>query len=77
MMPVNPNEAPPGFVAVAAGGLAACDGCAFKPLPHNACAKHKCMGWERDDSFSVIFVPRANNKPATANWPHDDMGTPV
>ena len=76
-MPVNPNEAPPGFEAVAAGGLAACDGCAFQPLPHGACAEHKCMGWERDDSFSVIFVPCANNKPATANFPHDDMGTPV
>ena len=29
-----------------------------------------------DDGFSVIFVP-CTNKPATANWPHDDMGTPV
>lgn len=76
LMHVNPNEAPPGFEAVAAGGLAACDGCAFQPLPHDACAKHKCMGWERDDGFSVIFVP-CTNKPATANFPHDDMGTPV
>ena len=78
-MPVNPNEAPPGFVAVATSRLflAACDGCAFKTLPHDACVKHKCMGLERDDGFSVIFVPCANNKPATANFPHDDMGTPV
>ena len=79
LMHVNPNEAPPGFEAVAAGArdvTAACDGCAFQPLPHGACAKHKCMGWERDDGFSVIFVP-CTNKPATANFPNDDMGTPV
>ena len=75
-MPVDPNEAPEGFVAVAAGSLATCDGCAFDPLPDDACMKHKCMGWERDDGFSVIFVPRTT-KPATANFPHDDMGTPV
>lgn len=78
-MPVNPNEAPPGFVAVATSRLfvAACDGCAFKPLPHNACVKHKCMGLERDDGVSVIFVPCANNKPATANWLYDSEGTPI
>jgi len=66
-MPVNPNEAPEGFEAAFTPFVASCGGCVFES---------KCMPWERKDGMNVIFVPRTT-KPATANWPHDDMGTPV
>lgn len=39
-------------------------------------------GWKQKlvdaaiSAFEEIFVPRTD-KPATANFPHDDMGTPV
>ena len=74
-MPVNPNEAPPGFEAVAAGGLAACDGCA---LAHNskACREADCSADTRADGCFVLFIKRPGQT-ATANFPHDDMGTPV
>lgn len=72
-MPVNPNEAPEGFEAVSTPFVASCCGCVFES---SKCSARKCMPWERKDGMNVIFVPR-NTKPATANWPHDDMGTPV
>ena len=71
-MPVNPNEAPEGFEAAFTPFVASCGGCVFE----SKCRARKCMPWERKDGMSVFFVLRTN-KPATANWPHDDMGTPV
>lgn len=74
-MPVNPNEAPEGFVAVEQDG---CDGCYFQrgksctiPLNYPSCTEYT-----RDDGVSVVFI-LLTDKPATANFPHDDMGTPV
>ena len=75
-MPVNPNEAPEGFMAVESEIAALCAGCHFASLSDEQCQQIMCMSWERDDGFSVIFVP-CTNKPATANFPNDDMGTPV
>ena len=72
-MPVNPNEAPEGFVAVEE--RSGCGGCAFTYLSVE-CQRCECAGHAREDLCYVIFVPRTD-KPATANFPHDDMGTPV
>lgn len=71
-MPVNPNEAPAGFIAVESYE---CDGCAFTRLS-GECLGAICSSVHRTDECCVIFVPRTN-KPATANFSHDDMGTPV
>lgn len=80
-MPVNPNEAPAGFEAVEGYG---CAGCAFEALASDACIAildniASCVPHERNDLMSTIFVVKRVelNKPATANFPHDDMGTPV
>lgn len=70
-MPVNPNEAPEGFVAVGVSSTdcAGCVGCTYS-------GSFSCVKSARQDKSNVIFVPRSD-KPATANFPHDDMGTPV
>ena len=76
-MPVDPSEAPEGFEAVDSIGCASCSGCAFNSFSSvRGCRAFKCMPWARNDGMNVIFVPRTT-KPATANFPHDDMGTPV
>lgn len=75
-MPVNPNEAPEGFEAVSPPDGAGCSDCVFDLLSDRTCSAFKCEPWERKDGMSVFFVLRTN-KPATANFPHDDMGTPV
>ena len=69
-MAIDPNEAPEGFVAVeyAAG----CEGCAFIA---EDCRRIACNNFQRNDGCCVIFVKRDGK--ATANWPYDDMGTPV
>lgn len=72
-MPVNPNEAPAGFIAVET--RSGCEGCAFTYLSVE-CLRGECASWAREDFCNVIFAP-ITDKPATANFPHDDMGTPV
>lgn len=74
-MPVNPNEAPAGFVAVETTLDKGCDGCALL-FAGFECTTSDCLKFYRVDLCNVIFVPRTD-KPATANFPHDDMGTPV
>lgn len=75
-MPVNPNEAPEGFMAVESEIAALCAGCHFASLSDEQCQQIMCMSWERDDGSNVIFI-RAKSKAATANWPYDSEGTPV
>lgn len=75
-MAVNPNEAPDGYVAVESEVSAMCAGCQFAGNSDKGCEQIMCMGWERDDGSNVIFI-RAKSKAATANFPRDDMGTPV
>lgn len=81
-MPVNPNEAPEGFVA-AQSAYGSCIGCAFiddycRSESHPA-SGFSCLNEERADGEEVIFVVRSDPdpQPATANYPCDDMGTPV
>lgn len=62
-MPVNPNEAP----ECAVNGLLA---------PRTMCG-HILVGG-KDCGFSGGCPHQVEKtKPATANFPHDDMGTPV
>lgn len=72
-MPVNPNEAPEGFVAVESYS---CDPCAFAPYSSKACREADCNADSRADGCFVYFIKRTG-RTATANFPHDDMGTPV
>lgn len=71
-MPVNPNEAPEGFVAVEE--RSGCNGCALT-FGGQLCRWSPCDAPQRADQCYVIFI--SLSKPATANFPHDDMGTPV
>lgn len=72
-MPVNPNEAPDGTKAVLGNK---CDQCVFRHIStYEDCCKRKCTPDLREDRCGVYFV--ALSVPATANFPHDDMGTPV
>lgn len=55
---LNPNDAPTGYVAVAA--KQGCGGCAFL-LPNRQCAmapNDGCMAFARRDGHSVIFIKR-------------------
>lgn len=80
-MPVNPNYAPPGFEAVEVEAEA-CHGCAFEHCDAEVCDAIceangiDCRYDGRPDGIGVIFVVR-QAAPATANFPCDDMGTPV
>lgn len=72
-MPINPNEAPAGTKAVLGDE---CKHCVFRNISTDYdCYKRKCTADEREDGCGVHFV--ALSVPATANFPHDDMGTPV
>ena len=75
---VDKNFAPPGFEAVESPG---CEGCVFQPCDVSVCSaldKHfSCSDKIRPDGCSVVFVVRACSVFATANFPCDDMGTPV
>lgn len=85
---IDPNFAPPGFVAVEAefdaeAVLKGCAGCAFENCDADVCEAITenfagCASDERPDEVDVIFVVRvATSQPATANFPYDDMGAPV
>ena len=70
---VDPNEAPEGYLAVECCG---CDGCAFKYISAE-CLSAECASKRRKDGHYVIFVKKPDDGRATANFPCDDMGTPV
>ena len=59
-MPIDPNEAPEGYVAVEETDTPhGCDGCAFNSL---YCANtHPCIGAFREDGCDVIFVKENND----------------
>lgn len=72
-MPANPNEAPEGTMAVLGDD---CEHCVFRKIAtYSDCFERKCTETRREDRCGVHFV--ALSVPATANFPHDDMGTPV
>lgn len=75
-MPVNPNEAPEGFEAVECDEHDSCDPCALAPHSSKACREADCDSYSRADGCFVLFIKRPGQT-ATANFPHDDMGTPV
>ena len=54
---LNPAEAPPGYVAVAASG---CDGCAFRHKESGCVAPEgvACSGPFRGDGVTAIFIKR-------------------
>lgn len=73
-MALNPNDAPEGFIAVENKD---CHGCAFLGTG-NCDTTPECYAWDRQDGCSVIYVANQHQAPrptATANFPHDDMGT--
>ena len=75
-MPVNPNEAQAGFEAVECDEHYSCDPCALAPPNSKACREADCSADSRADGCFVIFIKRPGQT-ATANFPCDDMGTPV
>ena len=65
---LNPNEAPPGYVAVASSLL--CKGCAFDALDscHAERAGHSCTKRDREDGNCVVFIKRTEAaKPTPLN----------
>ena len=70
---IDPNEAPEGYLAVEGSG---CFGCAFKYISAD-CLSAECAAGRRKDGHYVIFVKKPDDGRATANFPCDDMGTPV
>ena len=69
---VDPNEAPPGYMA--AEESYGCNGCAFH-YSEADCLSAFCSSSDRKDGCRVIFVDRTGK--ATASWPYDSEGTPV
>ena len=70
-MSVNPNEAPPGFVAVEDDDSDACDHCDVR-YGTRLCMKQYCDEANRCDKCNV----RYRLKPV-AIWSYDSEGTPV
>ena len=70
---IDPNEAPEGYFAVESDW---CILCALKYMSAE-CLSAKCVASHRKDGHPVIFVKKPNDGRATANFPCDDMGTPV
>ena len=83
-MAVNPNEAPPGCIAVAAKKIDLidfdyyeCGGCHFNVTINDVCDRAECSSDAREDGCYVIFVKKPDDGKATASWPYDSEGTPV
>ena len=70
---IDKNEAPEGYLAVESE---VCFGCAFKYMQAD-CLSAECGASLRKDGHYVIFVKKPDDGRATANFPCDDMGTPV
>ena len=77
---IDKNFAPPGFEAEEADDSSSCCRCAFELCAQKVCdaltVSWDCASEGRPDGLYVIFVVRSA-LPATANFPCDDMGTPV
>ena len=75
---IDKNFALPGFEAIES---ITCHGCAFEGCAIEVCDSLSetfgCHEDGRPDGKGVIFVVRGGHTPATANFPCDDMGTPV
>jgi hypothetical protein len=68
-MPVDPAEAPDGYVAAFASK--SCDGCAFErsdpaDCPRSATGGQFCLSYSRKDGQSVIFVKKVKKEKKTA-----------
>ena len=67
--PLDPNDAPEGYVAEAMDGLPACDGCCFARA-HNECTLHSTCGLDapkctdRPDGHRVRYVKRRHDSAA-------------
>lgn len=70
---IDPNEAPEGYLAME-GEM--CFGCEV-PFLSGVCLRSRCGKETRKDGCNVIFVKKHDDGRATANFPCDDMGTPV
>ena len=57
-MPIDPNEAPPGYKAVEEIKKIDCEGCVFNG-PY--CMYIACTSGSREDGCSVIFVKENND----------------
>lgn len=66
-MPIDPNEAPDGYVAVVSND-GRCEGCALSPHGSDSClaVADACCHWQRDDGQDVIFVKRPEAQAAPA-----------
>lgn len=78
MMPANPNEAPPGCIAVENARIDACFSCCMLGHETGMCSIYgspfKC-GKGRADRTLVHF--EFHDGAATASWPYDSEGTPA
>jgi len=77
---VDPNEAPPGCVAVEDGDdFYPCEPCCMRDKESGVCwsigSPFSCGAAFRKDGCNCHFI--SNNGRATASFPYDDMGTPV
>ena len=74
---IDPNEAPEGYLAVDdSGGENCCVPCSFT-VYSKKCISFPCSAPRRKDGCHVFFVKKHDDGRATANFPCDDMGTPV
>ena len=74
---VDKNEAPEGYLAVNdSGGKNGCVPCSFT-VYSKECISFPCSAHRRKDGCYVFFVKKHEDGRATANFPCDDMGTPV
>ena len=74
---VDPNEAPEGYLAVGdSDGAKGCAPCSFT-VYSKGCISFPCAASRRKDGCYVFFVKKPDDGRATANFPCDDMGTPV
>ena len=56
-MPIDPNEAPPGYKAVGEVEIVSCEGCVFNTISIAGCATdYPCDASDRTDGCEVIFV---------------------
>lgn len=73
---IDANDAPRGYLAQPADHEDSCSGCDLQEEPI-ACETTPCDRHRRKDMTDVIFVRIRHFATATANWPADDMGTPM
>lgn len=60
MPTLNPNDAPPGHIAVEVNEFD-CKGCAFVGADDVSCYDRRCMCMERADGCNVVFKSRKSN----------------